>query len=172
MSVAPIVFRYQRPKALFFGLIGLAFFTVVAGAMIKALVLGDLPGMLSIVLTLIAVSIGASAADYLKIFIQNPIALQADVEGLSGYKFNPIPWSEVKDITALRGRKRHRYLGITLKNADARRTSLGGIARLKAEYWHWRYSQDIVVEGFLLKTNETEVIAQAVDEFRAAHVTG
>jgi hypothetical protein len=156
----------DRTKALFFGVIALVFTAVLAAALVKALLLGDLSPLGTTVLLLLTASFGPKAIEYMWIFTQDPVAVQIDVQGLSGYKFSVQPWQNIDTVTALRGRKRHRYLGITLKDPGAYRAGLSGIAWLRARYWHWRYGQDIVVEGFLLKTDEGERIAQAAADFR------
>ncbi len=165
LSDTPVIFRFQRVKAFFFGVVTLVFFCVITASLIKAILLGDIGGLGFFVLSILCLSFGSAAIDYLWIVAQGPIAVQMDAQGLSCYKMPPVPWAEVKAVVALKGRKRHRYLGITLHDPKQYHTRLSTLARLRSRVWQWRYEQDIVVEGFLLRTGETEEIADAAQRF-------
>ena len=165
LNETPVIFRFQRLKALFFGLVTIVFFCVITASLGKAILLGDISGLGFFVLAVLSLSFGSATIDYLWIVAQGPIAVQMNAQGLSCYKMPLVPWDEVKAVVALKGRKRHRYLGITLHDPRHFHARLSTLARLRSKIWQWRYGQDIVVEGFLLHMGETEEIAEAAQRF-------
>lgn len=167
MSDTSVIFRFQRVKALFFGTVTLVFFCVLTASLVKAVLLGDIGGLGFFVLVILSVSFGSAAIDYLWIVAQGPIAVQMTAQGLACYKMPPVHWAEVKAVVALKGRKRHRYLGIALHHPQPYHARLTPVARLRSWVWQWRYGHDIVVEGFLLRMGETEEIAAAAQRFLA-----
>jgi len=164
LSDSAATFRFQFWKALAFGVVTATFFCVLTAALIKAVWLGDIAGVGFIVLVVLMASFGTAAIEYLGIAARGPIAVEMDEHGVTFYRMPKVAWQEVAAVTALKGRKRHRYVGITLHDPRKFQDRLPWPAQLKSKIWQWRYGQDLVVEGFLLRFGETEEIAQAAQK--------
>lgn len=133
--------------------------------LVKAVLLEDLAAFGFTILTILTLSFATAATNYLGVVLRRPVMVELSDQGLAGYGIGFIPWEDIAEVAPCKGRKRHRYLGISLNDPTDALHAKPLLLRLKSRVWQWRYERDLVVEMFLLKTDAAEEIALAARAF-------
>ncbi len=169
MSLAPVIVRTCRTRAVITGLIA----TGVAATLLVRMVLGLTTGMGWILEPLGAAFLTGCAFYLFAIAMFRPIALRMDADGISGYYAPPLRWEDIDSFDVYTERHEGgpfytRHIGIKV----ARTTSLfNGLTRQKydrALHLYKRTGFHILIPQMILKDLDANAVVYHAYMFQSA----